>query len=331
MRIAVNDSSAAYEARRNAAELASQLQLDESTMGRLSILVSEATTNLLKHAGGGDLFVHPLNGASCQGIEILAVDHGPGITDLSRSLQDGYSTSGTLGGGLGAMNRLSQVFDIDTRAGKGTVLVSRVWPETAPVPPAPGLEVAGLSVAKPNETVCGDAWDHRKVREGTLILVADGLGHGPEAALAADRAVQIFRETRLTSPALIVADVHAALRHTRGAAVAVILLDRGHGRITWSGVGNITGVISSPVKRQHLVSQNGITGHQAPRITEIAHPWSVGSLLVLTSDGLMNRWDLDAYPGLALRHPGIIAGTLFRDFARGTDDATVVVAREDGV
>ena len=61
---------------------------------------------------------------------------------------------------------------------------------------------------------------------------------------------------------------------------------------------------------------------------EFEYNWGPGSLLVLHSDGLSNRWSLDAYPGLVMRHPSVIAAVLHRDFYRGRDDATVVVVKE---
>jgi hypothetical protein len=81
---------------------------------------------------------------------------------------------------------------------------------------------------------------------------------------------------------------------------------------------------------QSLASYNGIVGHKLPRLNEFAYPWPADGLLIVHSDGLSARWQLDGYPGLARRHPGLIAGVLYRDFRRGRDDVTVLALRQGG-
>jgi hypothetical protein len=77
-----------------------------------------------------------------------------------------------------------------------------------------------------------------------------------------------------------------------------------------------------------MVSHNGIVGSNMRKVQEFTQAWQPGSLLVLCSDGLNTRWDLNRYPGLADRHPSVIAALLYRDFARRRDDVTVLVLRE---
>jgi hypothetical protein len=121
---------------------------------------------------------------------------------------------------------------------------------------------------------------------------------------------------------------HQALRSSRGAAVAVARIDRTQGVLTFAGVGNISGQVYSGAQGgPHLVSVNGTAGHQTSRIKEFSYPWPADGMLVMHSDGLSSHTGLEAHPGLALRDPSLIAGVLYRDFARGNDDATVVVAR----
>ena len=76
-----------------------------------------------------------------------------------------------------------------------------------------------------------------------------------------------------------------------------------------------------------MVSNNGTVGHVARIIRDFTYPVAAGALLVLSSDGIGTSWRLDAYPGLSQHHPTLIAGVLLRDFSRGRDDATVLVAR----
>jgi hypothetical protein len=80
-----------------------------------------------------------------------------------------------------------------------------------------------------------------------------------------------------------------------------------------------------------MVSVNGTLGHQMTRARQYEYPFEADSLLILHSDGLSANWSPDKYPGLFQRHPGVIAGVLFRDFRRIRDDATVAVARWTGV
>lgn len=329
IKVAVTDPSCAFEARRAVTGMAASLGFDTRRIDELALIATEVATNLLKHAGGGEIFASPFwIDDRVRGLELLAIDRGPGISRMADCLTDGYSTSGTSGGGLGAIRRLSESFDIHSRPGSGTTLVLRVHPASHARAGAPAVEMAGITVAKSGETACGDAWATRHLSDGALILLCDGLGHGPLAAAAAELAVDLFEHTPLDSPAAIVGLIHAGLKATRGAAVAVARLVPAAGQVVYAGLGNISGVLLSGGTRRHMVSHNGIAGHQASRNAEFSYPWEPGALLVLNSDGLTNRWDLDLYPGLVRHHPGLIAATLYRDFSRGSDDTSVVVARE---
>ncbi len=166
-------------------------------------------------------------------------------------------------------------------------------------------------------------------REGMgFILVVDGLGHGPAAAEAAAEAVAVFRNFPSSEPGAIVAAAHAAMRGTRGAALAIARLDPGRGVVRFAGVGNISGVIIDAGSRRiaSMVSQNGTVGHAVRKIQEFEYAWAEGASLVMHSDGLATHWDLGRYPGLSARDPGLVAGLLYRDHRRDRDDVTVVVA-----
>jgi anti-sigma regulatory factor (Ser/Thr protein kinase) len=324
--VTVEDPSQAAEARRAAVAMAATLGFGETEAGRVALVTTEAATNLVKHGGGGIIALRSLQQGRVVGVEILALDRGPGIADLSRALSDGYSTAGSPGTGLGAIRRLSERFDIHSLPGLGTALVAEVW--AAPRPAATGLEVGAVSAPCAGEDVCGDGWAVVSRPAGARLLVVDGLGHGPIAAEAARAAVGIFSRREGLAPLDLVEALHAGLRSTRGAAVAVGDVDLGRRRVRFSGLGNISACVVSGAGRRHLVSHNGTAGHQARKIDEFTYPWPPGGVLILHTDGVATHWDLDRYPGLLTRHPAIVAGVLFRDFNRGRDDATVVVARE---
>lgn len=159
------------------------------------------------------------------------------------------------------------------------------------------------------------------------LTVADGLGHGPAAAEASRRAVQMAAEHADEPPAGVVGQVHSALRSTRGAAVSVAVVDPTASSVRYAGLGNISASIVSHPEARSLVSHNGIAGHEMRKIQEFSYDWRPDSVLVMHSDGVSARWDLNRYPGLVLRDPSVVAGVIYRDFSRGRDDALVVVVR----
>ena len=164
-------------------------------------------------------------------------------------------------------------------------------------------------------------------RGRAAFMVADGLGHGPSAARPSRAAIEAFQDHPFRQPHDLLVDVHAALRSTRGAAVAIAAVNTADREIQYAGVGNIVGAIVADETR-NMVSHNGTLGFQARKFQQFAYSWPQSGLLVMHSDGLATQWRLDRYPGLKMRHPSLIAGVLYRDYRRGRDDVTVVVARE---
>jgi anti-sigma regulatory factor (Ser/Thr protein kinase) len=326
--LAVTEASQTGEARRQVARLAGTLGLGETEVGKAAIVVTEVATNLVKHAGGGHLLLRPLGDKSNPGLEILALDSGPGIANVAASLRDGYSTTSTPGTGLGAVMRLAEHFDIHSQSGVGTAILARLWTgEKKEI--ARRLKIGAVCVQYPGEAHYGDAWAVCQEGPRSLILAVDGLGHGILAADACREAVRMFEANVTAPPHAILDAIHSALRSTRGAAAAVAEIDLARTQVRFAGVGNIAGVLRSHQgTERHLVSHNGTLGHEVRRIDEFTYPWHSDGSLILHSDGLTSRWDLRRYAGLAERHPSLIAGVLYRDARRGRDDVTVVVARE---
>lgn len=327
----VREASQLAEPRRLVERLASRVGFSAETTGRAALVVAELASNLAKHARDGELLFRPLTTREgiADGIEVLALDRGPGMPDLALSRLDGYSTSGTLGHGLGAIERQADAFEIYTHA-SGTVILARFWRETPKASAAqPAYDVGAVHVAKPGETVCGDGWAWRMRDARLSIFVADGLGHGLQAHEAAETAVRVFATSHESAPADLLADAHAALKPTRGAAVAALALDVDRRTASYAGLGNIGGVVLLPEGGRHnFVSHNGTAGHTAARIQQFSYPVPRDAVVVLYSDGLSSHWSLDAYPGLRRRSSSVIAGVLYRDFSRRRDDVTVVVAKE---
>lgn len=326
----VHDGSQAGEARRAALQIASELGLDEESRGRAAIVVTEAAGNLAKHAtSGGEVILTPIERDGVAGIETVTVDAGPGM-DVARCFRDGFSTAGTPGTGLGAISRMSSLFDIHSAPGKGTVMMSRVMakaPRTSIIAPRE-LEVSALCVPYPGERVCGDAFAVHQRDGRTLIMIADGLGHGIGAADAANEALRIFKTNGHLDSVTILEVAHMALRSTRGAAMAIAEVLPRERLVHFAGVGNISASLVAPEVSRNLVSSNGTVGVEVRTIRSFSYPWQDGSVLVMSSDGLGTHWDLSRYPGALKRHPSVIAGLLYRDYSRRRDDVTVVVARE---
>lgn len=321
----VADASHAGAARHAVQRLARHLEFDETTAARAAIVATEAVTNMLKHADGGTFVARPLESGASLGIEMLAIDDGPGMDDFAGSARDGVSTAGTPGTGLGAIGRQCAAFDVYTGAGLGTILRMEVW-KGAP-PAANGYEVGAIRVPKTGETACGDAWSMALHPQGATFMLADGLGHGPEASRAAAAAVETLRG-REAEPAVRILDLaHSRLRPTRGAAVAVLRHDAPRGEVAFAGVGNLSAVLVDGAARRSMVSHSGIVGHNIHRSEEFRYPWPTTALLVAHTDGLESQWDLSKFPGLAAAHPSIVAAVLFREHSRKRDDVAVLVAR----
>lgn len=320
------DLSQAGEARRVAVELAASIGMDETARGKVAIAVTEMATNLVKHAQLGKLLCEPvhLNGSS--GLRVLCLDKGPGISNIAAALEDGYSTYGSCGNGLGAVRRLSTVFDLYSMPRLGTCILAEFWPQQKPnITRAFSLGVISLAVH--GELVCGDGWGTRATADRSFFMVVDGLGHGAFAAEAAREAERVLAESQSPSTSSILRDFHGALKKTRGAAAAIAEISQEIGTLTFAGIGNISATVIEGSKHRGIASHNGTLGHQLHKIQEFTVPWSQDSVLVMHSDGLGSKWDLSQYPGLASKHPCIIAGILCRDFRREKDDVTVMTVK----
>jgi len=327
----VEDSAQVASVRRAAQRAAEALDFTEARAGQVALVVTELGTNLVKHATRGEMLLRMLDEhvADGAGLEVLALDRGPGIPDVALSARNGYSTAGTLGHGLGAIGRQSDLLQIYTQP-SGTGILARIGrDEPGAVARSSRLEIGAVQVNATGEQICGDDWTARVRDERLSLIVADGLGHGLSAHDAARRAVSEFDRMHEENPATIIGALHASLRSTRGAAVAVAAVDLERGVLRYSGLGNIAGVILGPGTSRHsMVSQNGTAGHRASRIQEFQYPFPPQSILVMHSDGLGTQWDIGAYPGLRARHPSLIAGVLYRDFRRRRDDVTIVVIKD---
>jgi anti-sigma regulatory factor (Ser/Thr protein kinase) len=334
-KIIVSDPAHVGEARRLATLLAGDAGFDTSEIAKIAIIVTEAATNIVKHAKGeGEILLELFQDNFKSALQLYAIDQGTGVSNTSICVQDGYSTVNTCGTGLGAIKRLASQFDFYSSVGQGTILWAKV---EKPLPTKTNkiasessnlFEWGAICVPVAQEEVSGDAWSTYTMADNTqLFMLVDGLGHGPDAHLAASKAVRIFNEKSHHSLIDILMAQHAALKKTRGAAIAIIKINPLCQEASYLGVGNISGTILTPLKNYSMLSYNGIVGHQFRTVHEMKYPFNNKSILVMHSDGLSNQWGKIYASELLRQSPATIAGILYRGFKRKRDDTCVLAVK----
>ncbi|MCC9166380.1 stage II sporulation protein E [Pontibacter harenae] len=336
-RFTVPDRSFASIAKRDITRTAESFGLSPSEVGKVNIVATEMISNLTKHtAKGGELLVRPL-GKPTIGIELICLDNGPGMEDLPRMMEDGVSTAGTAGEGLGAIKRQSDVFDIFSQPEIGTIILSRIY-KTHKAPTLANtnhmFENGCIIVPKPGEAFCGDGFAIIEKGYDLYLLAMDGLGHGVHAHEAAQQAVDVFCNNTESDPANMLRTIHNSIRRSRGAVGFMAFINGKAQRIGYCGIGNIAGKLytieggSASSSYKNIISYNGILGHNIPTsLNNQQLDWGRNKLLVMHSDGLKSRWDLSKYPGLHRHHASIIAAVLYKDNTRQTDDTLVMVCK----
>jgi anti-sigma regulatory factor (Ser/Thr protein kinase) len=294
MFIAIADKSQIASSRRSAESLARSLGFDETRTGRVAIIATEMMTNILKHATHGHLLVRRFTDGTSGGVEVMAMDKGPGIGDIAHAIEDAYSTVGTPGTGLGAIRRQADIFDIYSRPGAGTVLMARVLTEYSPLRHAvPEFELGVALAPYPGQPEFGDSWAFGIKSGAPSLFAVDGLGHGPPAVSAARGAVEAFEKSDQMDCVRVMETIHRALAPTRGAAIAVARVDRSAHLVRFSGIGNIAAALIAEGTTKRMVSLNGIAGHVAPRLRAFTYPYTGVATVVLHSDGVSARWEVD--------------------------------------
>jgi anti-sigma regulatory factor (Ser/Thr protein kinase) len=333
----VEDASAVPACRKAVQVLAERLQFSAARIGQLALAVTEAASNLYKHAVQGSLLLCVNRDGPQPGIDLVTIDAGPGVRDVSAAVRDGHSTAGTLGIGLGAIQRLADFSDLYSLAGRGTSLVARFCAvpvgTTPPDPPALGGAArppkppwgAGLLRPITGETECGDAYGAVEAGGAVTAVLCDGLGHGPLAAAAAAEGVAAVLEDPAGEPAAVLERVHRRMGRTRGGAVGIVRIDGQQAR--FAGLGNVAASIVSGGERKSMISLPGIAGHQARTIRQFEYQVPPGAAVILHSDGISSRWEAAALPGIAARDPLLIAAVLLAAAGIHRDDAGILVLK----
>ena len=333
-------------ARRGVRRFASGLGFSDDRLAELDIVVQEIGTNAVRYATDGGCLHWTETLGEEPGLELFYFDKGPGVYDLERALRDGISSGGSLGMGFGAMRRLLDEFDAFSsvkrttrrltsmrRTTYGTALLGRKW--VAPLTSEEQRErarrmtrrVGSWSRPRPGEETNGDAYFIKEHDGETLLAVVDGLGHGrgaSEAALAALDTLEQWEGEPLNE---LILSTHDALRSTRGAVMGAVVLNPARETFNYAGVGNVEVRVLGATDPARPIASNGTLGARLSQVRVWPHRWTEGTTLVIASDGISATWDATAYPGLITRSPQLLAGLLLRDFARASDDATVLVYR----
>jgi len=321
-------SSDAGAARRMSMALAKGIGFGRSACEEIGLAVTELGINLIKHAQGGMLTLTPLAGKGRVGLEIESRDSGPGMADVEAALGDRFSTAGTRGTGLGAVNRLMDELDITSDRSRGTRIVCRKWvrQQMASLRPCPLVFGVATRPRRPG-AVNGDAFVVRHWGESALAGVIDGLGHGHFAHQAAQAALQ-YVEGHFDRPLdQIFRGTARACRATRGVVMALARFDWGRDSLSFASIGNIEVRVFPSSKPFHFSIRRGIIGLNTPEALVTEDPWPPGHLLVLHSDGLGTHWGWEDFPGLAEQTAPALAQEFLRTLATGEDDATVIVVR----
>jgi anti-sigma regulatory factor (Ser/Thr protein kinase) len=292
---------------------------------RAEALVSAASElghNQLAHARRGWLAVSSISRGGVAGVEVVAGDEGRGIADPTTALRGEPRASGSLGVGLSAAYRLCDEMDFDVRAGEGTWIAARKF-----AAPVPRTEVGIYGRPIQGEPESGDDAALVRSPRGLLVAVADGLGHGPEARWASARAMGVVRAGG--EPMALLASCHQALQGTRGAVMAAARLDQPAALLTHAAAGNITTHLYRLRASRRFGTVACVLGARGPqpRFREESEPLAAQSLLVMFTDGVSARADLEQDLELLRQPPLVIAHQLLVRHGRTTDDALVLVAR----
>lgn len=181
----------------------------------------------------------------------------------------------------------------------------------------------------PGEELSGDQYFVARTGTGWLLAVADGLGHGPKAALAGTALIDVLRERNEQSPAALIRLCHEALKATRGCAAVIAAIDEREHLLNWVGIGNVEGVLrhdrTTDQPSDYITMRGGIIGYRIPAAIQPASlRLTDGDLLVLATDGIDNAFaqaELPAFPPLQL------AKYILHRYAKSADDALVLVGR----
>ena len=325
--IPIYDEASVSSARERVREAGRQLNLTKDVVESVALIASELTHNQLAHAKQGYFAVSAVERRGIRGLEVIAADIGPGIESPRRAIQDeNPPTSGSLGAGLGAVSRMSDEVEFDNRMFEGACIVARKFEAAA----ASCCETAIMGRPYPGEVISGDDAVFFQSDSTFVAAVSDGLGHGPEAREASNRAIESLLQRREMELGDLVTALNTDLAGTRGCVMSIIRFDKMRRTMESVCAGDVHAHLYHS-REAHFFTPTPMvlaTGHfQKQRIRVETVPVEPGSVLVIFTDGLKSRTNLKGQLDV-LRQPAItIAQHLLENDSRPDDDALVLVAR----
>ena len=331
------------QVRRALRKCAADLNFNERQMAEIDIAIKEIGSNAIKFARstGQIYFTETDAGLDPPGLEIIYVDKGPGIEDTALAIEDGYTTTGSMGAGLGAVKRMVDEFYIYSmvpsstrrlsmygRTNHGTAMVLRKYLNE--------VEHKGSNVqsrwgafTRPQigEESNGDGYIIKTSEDRQLVAIIDGLGHGEGARTATDAAIASVEENSEASVEVILRAAHEALRPTRGAVMGLAAIDWASRTVEYGGIGNTDFRVLGGSKPLRFISLNGTLGSRLERVKVFKEQLPRAATMILSTDGISDRWDAESYPGLLGLDPQLFCGVVMRDYGRPNDDATILCGR----
>ena len=199
---------------------------------------------------------------------------------------------------------------------------------TDPAPPRTSVIEWGWA-GRALEHLSGDTHAIVEREDGVLVALLDGLGHGFEAAEAVSTAIPVIEAHASASVVALVQHCHEAMRKTRGAVMSVAWFDAHDSSMTWTGVGNVDSVLiraarDTAAHNEAISTRGGVVGYRLPSLRADRYLLSPGDMLVMATDGIRSNFNSGIVTQFSAQE---IAESILVRYAKGTDDAHVVVAR----
>lgn len=339
----VQNESALILLRSKLSAIAQRLGLSDQKRENMLLVASELVSNQVKHAGGRGLIqVWQQPGPV---LDILALDYGPGIANLSQAEEDGYSSANTLGKGLGSIRRLSDesfVYTQQEGSGKskkwsGTVFLARFRPggkrtdydkdTRAARDCSTALEIGLFSRSLSDDRYNGDRIYLQKTGDKLRWLHLDGLGHGEQAQAATANLASHL--SHCDTPTSVLAAVDRQLKGTRGAVAIIGELGLAGKALNILGVGDMHAHVMDNEEMHNLSFAPGVLGKEHKNPAQFRFAFGKRCLMISASDGIRRNWDVSNFPGLFYQHPQLIAYALGNIMGRISDDQSLCVASID--
>ncbi len=185
----------------------------------------------------------------------------------------------------------------------------------------------------PGQTESGDLHVVASFMDGILIAAIDGLGHGSEAAAAAQAAHEEMSKCPRSPVGDLMQNCHAALRKTRGVVLSMASIDARRNELTWAGVGNVEGALyrANPAAippREALPQRGGVVGYRLPPMRVATLPVGLDDVLIFATDGIDGGYRCESPIGWS---PQDFADHVVKHHGKETDDALVLVVRYRGL